>query len=490
MVMAVVTAGLFSGVILAAVGVGRGTTARPLATAVIDPLSTTAPGAAIAYRHMHALGATMTVILADWSRLAPNPPAAGSDPADPQNAMYAWASIDKQVQLAVRGGLEPVLIVTNAPSWAQSSPPTTEAPAPNPVPAQFATFGEAIAAHYDGAVKGIPRVRYWEVWNEPNLSTFLRPQFHGRTPYSPRLYRSLLEGFAAAVKKVHRDNFVIAGALAPFRDITPSVLKIDKDWGPLAFMRSLFCLSPSLARTCKASIHDVDAWAMHPYTSGGPNHHAVLPNDVSLGDLGKVNDVLEAAVSAGNLDSKPQLWITEFSWDSDPPDGDAVPVNTLKQWVPWALYNSWKAGVSMFTWYLVRDQSATTSPYQSGLYFLGQTISKDAVKPFAEGFRFPFVAFPHGQAVDVWLRTPFGLRGRVQIQQRRNTKWVAVKAATTDRFGILQATVPRSGDGAYRAVLVTTHEKSLAFSLTPPPDHWYNPFGSTGPLEPHRSKSK
>src|SRR6266542_5089552 len=83
----------------------------------------------------------------------------------------------------------------------------------------------------------------------------------------------MVNQFAEAVKSIHTDNLVIAGGTAPFGH--------DVNMAPLRFMRDLLCLSPSLEPTCKETIH-LDIWAHHPYTSGGPTHHANSPSDVSL----------------------------------------------------------------------------------------------------------------------------------------------------------------------------------------------------------------
>ena len=50
---------------------------------------------------------------------------------------------------------------------------------------------------------------------------------------------------------------------------------------PLAFMRSLLCLSKGAHphATCNATIH-FDVWSHHPYTFGGPFGHSKNPDDV------------------------------------------------------------------------------------------------------------------------------------------------------------------------------------------------------------------
>ena len=144
---------------------------------------------------------------------------------------------------------------------------------------------------------------------------------------------------------------------------------------PLKFMRQLLCLSAgkSPKAVCRKRVR-FDVWAHHPYTSGGPMHHANGKDDVSLPDLWKMKVLLDAAVRTGNLASRGpvRFWVTEFAWDTSPPDPKGVPEQLHARWVAEALYRMWSQGVSLVTWFQVRDQPFTSStPFQSGLYFRG-----------------------------------------------------------------------------------------------------------------------
>ena len=44
----------------------------------------------------------------------------------------------------------------------------------------FAAFARAIASRYSGRIEGYPFVRFYSIWNEPNLQGFLTPQFDKR----------------------------------------------------------------------------------------------------------------------------------------------------------------------------------------------------------------------------------------------------------------------------------------------------------------------
>jgi hypothetical protein len=459
-------------VFFAALTVAFGATAKiadaappSLDTGLFDPsvfVGDTAP-----YTTARSLGATFVRLHLTWTNVAPPAPPDGFDASDPTSAGYDWSGPDGQVQNALANGLTPILDIVDAPSWGRL-------PAGAPDSAALGTFAHAAALHFQGSV------RYWQVWNEPNLATKLSPQIVGGVPYAPKLYRSMVNAVAAGVKAVSASNLVVAGGLAPFRDITPATQSQDPDWGPLSFMRSLLCVSVTLKPTCHQPVR-FDIWSTHPYTSGGPTHHAVLGNDVSLGDLPKMRAVLTAAQRAGAINSRGtvRFWVTEFGWDSAPPDPKGVPAKLLTRWVPQALYVMWKSGVSLVTWFLLKDQPMTTSYYQSGLLY-----GDGSAKPYAKGFRFPLVAFPASSGCTYWGRTPPGTSGRLDLQVRVGTAWRTAKSFRIAGNTVFQGKIAGVRSGWVRARFAATGDTSLPFGLTQVPDRFFNPFGEPTLLEP------
>jgi hypothetical protein len=360
--------------------------------------------------------------------------------------------------------------------------------AARPDPAQFALFATAGARRYGGGFEALPRVRYFQAWNEQNLATNLWPQLEDGKPVAPALYRQMLNAFYAAVHGVHADNVVIAGGLAPFHDSTADTVAQDKDWGPMKFMRELLCLSRALGKTCPDRV-SFDVWAMHPYTSGGPTHTALLFDDVSLGDLPDMKGALDAARRHHTIHSQHGVgfWVTEFSWDSSPPDPEAVPIAKLKQWVPEALYRMWRNGVSNVTWFSLHDERSP-SYYQSGLYYAGATAAGGKAKPYLRAFRFPVVALrkPNGRYL-VWGRTPSGKKANVVVEHVVGRRRTRVDTLESDAHGIFQGTYDLDGRGTVTVRMPGTKERSLPYRLKPVPDHFYNPFGR--PLEPNAARS-
>jgi hypothetical protein len=456
----------------------RAEAGRPLLTAIQAPTAGGAEGSK-GLERIRAAGATVTRINVRWPAVTSlGRPRRPEDPGDPA---YRWDDIDRAVTMAKAQGLEPLPTIHDAPRWAQEHPDDHAVLGPNrPHPREFASFARAAAERYSGRWEGLPRVRYWMVWNEPNLNTHFRPQIVRGRPFSPIWYREAVNAFADAVHAVHRSNRVVAGGLAPFTIDNGFFLSV----APLRFMRELLCMSkgerprPDCRRVTK-----FDVWSHHPYTSGGPTHDASSPDDVSLGDLDEMQSLLRAAQRAGRIESsgRVRLWVTEFSWDTSPPDPRGVPLRLHARWVAEALYRSWAAGVELVTWFLLRDEPFGSSPYQSGLYHRGRSIAEDRPKPALQAFRFPFVALSEAGRVYVWGRTPAGQPGRVIVERAFRGGWQKLGVVTTSRHGIFQRRFRSTSDRGYlRARMLGTGEQARPFALQGIADKFFNPFGSPG----------
>src|SRR4051812_30207836 len=179
-----------------------------------------------------------------WRLLAPSPDAddrPSFDATDP--AAYnqdELAKLDGIIQGAKDRGMGVYLMLRGgAPNWA--SKPDSDLPpgVTKPDAAEFKQFVQAIGTRYSGSYQGLPRVDTWSVWNEPNLASWLAPQYKGSTPASPRLYRDLLyaahDGLAASG---HADDQLLIGELLPFARGSTGRTKVR----PIAFLRELACV--------------------------------------------------------------------------------------------------------------------------------------------------------------------------------------------------------------------------------------------------------
>jgi hypothetical protein len=296
----------------------------------------------------------------------------------------------------------------------------------------------------------LPRVRAWQIWNEPNLQTYLAPQWvpngGGWAAESPNIYRDLLNAGYDALKGVRSDNFVVSAGTAPYGDLDPGGRRIP----PVEFLRDVFAKPTRL-----------DAISHHPYGVGDPLRHALNDDDAAVPDIGKLARVLRKAEKKGTALPRghKRIWVTEISWDSSPPDPQGVPAAQHARWTAQGLYVLWKQGVDTITWFQIRDSAPEPSyaaTNQSGVFFRDGTP-----KLSATAFRFPFVAWRSGKQIAFWGRSP--KPGRVAIQGLRGSRWVPAGTARPDRSGVFQGRVK----GRWRSLRAVGPASSLPWGLSP-----------------------
>jgi hypothetical protein len=377
-------------------------------------------------------GANLALLGASWATIAPRRPAAGFDAANPADPGYDWQSLDGAVRGAVARGLEPVLEVELAPAWAEGPGRPGPALAPGgtwmPQPEALGQFARALAARYSGgfadpadpAAGPLPRVRYFEVWSEENLSEHLDPLWEGGRLAAPAHYRAMLNAAYAGVHGADPAAKVIVGGLAPYGDARAGGSRVPPVW----FWRALLCLRGAALRPlpCPEPAH-FDIAAHNPIDVFGPSVGAVSPLDVSTPDIGRLTRIVRRAVSTGRaLPARPKpFWAPEIWWDSSPPDPRGVPLRRHARYVTEALYTLWRQGVSAVIWWYLRDQLPGTAGFaatqQSGLLF-----HDGRPKPAYRAFRFPFLARrePGGRAL-LWGKAP--APGPLLVERRTPRGW-------------------------------------------------------------------
>lgn len=459
----------------------RSATAGPLVTGITNIEEENPAG----FAHTAATGARFVRIPLVWVAIAPYREPASWQPENPMDPHYDWSQSDAAVAGAVAAGLTPVLQVDTGPPWIQgcSAPSFARARTCEPSPDALAAFATAAARRYSGTLPGLPRVRYWQALNEPNLSLFFNPQFEGDNPVSPYIYRTLLNRFYAAVKSVDPTDLVLSAGLGPIAVPGFTI-------GPMRFARLLLCMRGTdhphpTKGDCEGGAH-FDIFAIQPYTTGGPTHEGGV-NDVELGDLGKLQTLIAAADRGGRIHGAYKhtpLWITEFSWDSNPPDPGGLPIEIESRWVAEALYRAWRAGVSHFFWYSLRDSApepgrSYAETLESGLYFRGATVEQDQPKEPLYAFRFPFASYPRKNGLFFWGRTPNSRKGKVAIQLLRGDRWRTAWKTRANGSGIftgrLDSHYGRNRKGLVRAAY--HGQDSIPFSMRPVGDFRHSPFG-------------
>jgi hypothetical protein len=446
---------------------------------------------AAAAKKIHAAGGSFDLVWLRWNEIAPAVRPDSWNPESPDDPNYNWTVADQWVTDSVKGGVTPLVQVYGAPSWANrcQAPAglTVQYGAPcNPNPSDFGAFLKAAAKRYSGTRPGLPRVRYWQLQNEPNLHVFFNPQANAQgRPISPAIYRNLLKAGYGALKSVDKSNLVVSAGLAPNKPRGTSSM------APLRFVRDLFCLNArnrpkANSSACRGGV-PVDIFDMHPYTSGGPTHKAAGKGNIQMGNLRQLRNTLNAADRTGHrrgFRPRTLFWVTEMAWDSKAPDPGGVPMWLLKRWTSEAMFRSFQAGVSVFMWYSIRDRDPAGRPWnesdQSGLYFRGASIDRDRPKPILQAFKFPFVAFPKGRkSISVWGRTPKSQPGWVSIQRFQKGRWRKLTPAKAVGSGVFRRVIKipngTNRGGTVRAVF--KGQKAVPFSLKKFKDRPARPFG-------------
>ena len=443
--------------LLAAPGVARAGAAKltlGIAEAPFSDPASAQPGDPWLQRAVD-VGAQLVMLGATWSVIAPVERPPGFKPTDPADPAYRFATLDAQVRALAMAGRRIGLTTNNAPAWATGAGAPADVPPGTwrPSPSEFGLFARALARRYNGTFPDplqpggvLPAVHAFQAWAEPNLHTWLTPQWTVRAgqarPASPAHYRRLLNAYYAGVKAVYPQALVVTAGDAPFGDPPEAD---GRRMAPARFWREVFCLRDRALRLapCPDPAH-FDVLAHHPYTVGGPRRAALNTDDVSVPDLRKITRPLRQAERFGRAlpRKRHRLWVTEFSWDSNPPDPQGVPAQRHARWLAEAFELFWRQGVDTIAWYLLRDQAAPPFDitYQSGLY------SRDGVaKPAARAFRFPFTARRRGARVGVWGRLPAD--GVLRVQRRAGGSWRTI-ATRRGRVGDVKTLSVRAPRGA------------------------------------------
>ena len=417
-----------------------------------------------------AAGATVFRIPVDWRARASSVASGSGDLAGQADHL---AAVDAAVREAVAAGLQPLLVVSRAPSFAEAQPrwPYAYAGSWSPNPIVLREFAEALARRYSGTFpdplapgQALPQVKLFQAWNEPNLSRYLAPQWIGVeghwNAFSPAMYRQLLNAFYAGVKTVDPSDVVVAAGIAPSGD-RAGVGRV----APLLFLSELFCLD-SRGRPvagCGEPAH-FDALAYHPLSFRSPDTPAASSQDVSIADAAKVTTLLRRAERLRTVlpaATKP-VWVTELDWESAPQARRGVPPRLQGGWISRALHRLWVAGVQLVDWHFLVDPYPLLSlalpnggsvqvNRPGGLYTSSAAgILASTPKPFLTGFQLPFDPLRvDRRRVRVWAL--LGAAGQpATLERLRHGTWTTIAALRSDRSGVINVAVAMRGAARLR----------------------------------------
>jgi hypothetical protein len=239
------------------------------------------------------------------------------DEVESTRSSFNWGSYDAAVNAIVAQGLQPYLSIGgHAPKWATGKHGRPGTNRPNAK--AFRAFAQAAGEHY-------PAVHIWSIWNEPNLYSWLSPQRSHGTPLSPSIYRNLyLGGYRGLKAGGHTGDKFLLGELMPRGGTSAQKVR------PLEFLREMACLDShyhqirgkaAKKRGCrKVGRFPTSGIAYHPYTPPAGPHTREGRDDAAIGQLSRLRATIDALARRGKLPRHLPIWITEFGYQTKPPD--------------------------------------------------------------------------------------------------------------------------------------------------------------------------
>jgi polysaccharide biosynthesis protein PslG len=200
----------------------------------------------------------------------------------------AWDKYDRIVDTARAHGVQILARLDDPPDWAYAGGgPVTHKGPPDDL-ADYGNFVAAVVGRYCG------RVRYYQLWNEPNIY----PEW-GERDADPAGYAALLAVGAARARAACPDVVIVSAALAQTTE--PGGRNMDD----LQYLAALYDAG------AKDSFDVLGAQAFGLWT--GPTDQRASRDRANFGRVQLARDIM---VRRG--DETKAVWITEMGWDSPP----------------------------------------------------------------------------------------------------------------------------------------------------------------------------
>ncbi|HEU5264499.1 MAG TPA: cellulase family glycosylhydrolase [Gaiellaceae bacterium] len=313
---------------------------------------------------------TIMRLLVQWNLVAKT---RSGNAADPFDLAYSFDDVDEAVRAAQEIDQEVILSISGTPSWANGGR------APNIMPrrvADFTAFARAIASRYSGRNMGYPFVRFWSIWNEPNLQRFLSPQFNGAgKSVAPANYAKLAAAGYAGIKAGSPRAQIAIGETSARGTDRPTGLRPTHS--PGRFAELVAKANPRLK---------FDAWGHHPYPSvpSSPPSQIVRWPNVSLASLPRFDESLKAWFKRRSV----PIWVTEYGHQTKPPDALGVSYATQAAYIQQSIsMASSLPFVTMFIWFVYQDTQGQGPEWESGVYTQGGAAKGTSVARFTASAR-------------------------------------------------------------------------------------------------------
>ena len=403
---------------------------------------------------LRSLGVGVVRLSVHWDRIAPGPGSRrrprrfrATNPAAYPAAN--WAIYDRIVRDAHADGIGvDFLTMGNAPLWATGRGSSLGTRQWKPSAREYGQFVQALGTRYSGhyrprgASEALPRVSFWEIWNEPNFGQDLAPQAidNSAVSASPRMYRGLVDGAWSALGRTgHGRDTVLIGGLSPRGFSAPRTRRWPQGLPgyfsttkPLQFTRTMYCVdsryrplrgraassvgcpaTPGASRRFRAqhpALFAASGFGIHPYPYGLPPTRADSrdPDYAEFSELTRLARALDRLQGVYRSRARLPIYNTEYGYITHPPrDAQFVSPATAAAYDNWAEFLSWRnPRVATTMQFLLRDPNPTSHVPEYGGFASGLIFFDGRLKPGYDAYRMPIflpsVSARRGHSLEVW----------------------------------------------------------------------------------------
>ncbi len=223
------------------------------------------------------------------------------DIEEPSKGMYwdekygqsTWNKYDNIVDLTNEYGIQMIVRLDLPPKWAHASNPWPHTPPDNLE--DYGDFVYKVVSRYKGKVK------YYQLWNEPNLAIEW-----GSKPVDAKAYVQLLKIGYQRAKEADPNCVILSAALAP---------TIEQSWQAMDDQIYLQQMYDAGAKDY-FDILSVMAYGLR----SGPDDHRLALKDVNFS-----RPLLDRQIMVKNGDASKPIWASEMGWNVQPESVTAEP---------------------------------------------------------------------------------------------------------------------------------------------------------------------
>ncbi len=208
----------------------------------------------------------------------------------------AWEKYDRIVELAQEYGLEIIARLDNPPAWSRAQGDEMGTFAPPDNLNDFGDFVYAVVSRYRA------RIKYYQIWNEPNIY----PEW-GEQPVDPVAYTELLKVGYTRAKEADPEAVIISAGLAPTTEMGPENLS------DLVFLQKMYDAGVK-GYFDIISVQGYGLWT-------GPDDRRADPSRTNFS-----RPLLIREIMVRNGDADKPIWAAEVGWNALPQEFPSMPV--------------------------------------------------------------------------------------------------------------------------------------------------------------------